>query len=88
LKVARSERVGGASRAAGPDERDEARMPAASFSPMIDISEKSLRDRWGGFRSRNDPHCAGRISGRTRSGLAPSACPVSNLAFACIVVVS
>lgn len=58
LEVARSERVGGASRAAGPDERDEARMPAASFSPMIDISEKSLRATGGAAFEAESTHIA------------------------------
>jgi len=43
LEVARSERAGGLVPAAPLDEHDDVRMPAASFTPMIDISEKSLR---------------------------------------------
>jgi len=58
LDVARSEQVGGASRAVGPDERDEARMPSASFSPMIDISEKSLRATGGAAFEAEPTHIA------------------------------
>jgi len=43
LEVARSDRTGGMAPIAPRDEDDEVRMPAASFTPMIDISEKSLR---------------------------------------------
>ncbi|WP_245312346.1 hypothetical protein [Rhizobium sp. R693] len=43
LEVARSDRTGGMTPIAPRDEGDEVRMPAASFTPMIDISEKSLR---------------------------------------------
>ncbi|CDM56862.1 MULTISPECIES: hypothetical protein [Rhizobium] len=43
LEVARSERSGGMAPAATLDQRDEVGMPVASFTPMIDISEKSLR---------------------------------------------
>jgi len=50
--------VGGASRAADPDERDGARMPAAGFSPMIDISEKSLRATGGAAFEAEATHIA------------------------------
>jgi len=43
LEVARSERPGVVVPTAALEERDEVRMPAAGFTPMIDISEKSLR---------------------------------------------
>ena len=43
LEVARSERAGVVVPTTALDERDEVRMPAAGFTPMIDISEKSLR---------------------------------------------
>jgi chromosome segregation ATPase len=43
LEVARSERPGVLVPTAALEERDEVRMPAAGFTPMIDISEKSLR---------------------------------------------
>lgn len=43
LEVARSERPGVVVPTAALEDRDEVRMPAAGFTPMIDISEKSLR---------------------------------------------
>ncbi len=55
LEVARSERAGGGHGRLAPMKATSSACPAASFSPMIDISEKSLRaDRWGGVRNRAD----------------------------------